>query len=127
MPLLACRGTKAKLAINADCTNATSIQMLSALPNDKTVSDARNARVARFGTAVFCGTYGTCVTAFFHQSHKSHLSIVYFQEKKLPPMLAGASFLAESYPLYYVPDIRTLKMFLNEKSFLKIFEKEKSL
>ena len=27
-----------------------------------TVSDARNARVARFGTAVFCVTYGTCVT-----------------------------------------------------------------
>ena len=57
MPLPACRGTKAKLAINADC-----IKMLSALPNDRTVSDARNARVARFGTAVFCVTYGTCVT-----------------------------------------------------------------
>ena len=57
MPLPACRGTKAKLAINADC-----IKMLSALPNDRTVSDARNARVARFGTTVFCVTYGTCVT-----------------------------------------------------------------
>ena len=36
--------------------------MLSALPNDRTVSDARNARIARIGTAVFCVTYGTCVT-----------------------------------------------------------------
>ena len=27
-----------------------------------TVSDARNARVARFGTTVFCVTYGTYVT-----------------------------------------------------------------
>ena len=36
--------------------------MLSALPNDRTVSDARNARVARFGTTVFCVTYGTYVT-----------------------------------------------------------------
>ena len=57
MPLPACRGTKAKLAINAD-----RIKMLSALPNDRTVRDARNARVARFSTTVFCVTYGTCVT-----------------------------------------------------------------
>ena len=34
------------------------------LPNDRTVSDARNARVARFGTTVFCVTYGTCVTVY---------------------------------------------------------------
>ena len=34
-------------------------------------------------------------------------------------MLARAILLAESYPLYYVPDIRTPKMFLSAKIFSK--------